>query len=188
MVQHMSSEGKKPRMSRETLLPALAQHVLDHGMEHASLRPLAKAAGTSDRMLVYHFGSKEQLVDDVLAHIADTYAQLLDDAFTDEAASTREEVLQRVLESTGNAAMQPFLALWWQIVAGCARGNSGYLSAAQSVMDTLLAWLEQQMPQGDPDPARGARYLLTIIEGTQMLDAIGRGNIAAEGIAANVTS
>ncbi len=174
--------ARKPRMSRESLLPALAAHVLEHGMEHASLRPLAKAAGTSDRMLIYHFGSKEQLVDDVLAYVADTYRQLLDDAFSGGRAKTRDEVLSRVLDSTGDQTMQPFLALWWQIVAGCARGNTGYLDAAQSVMDSLLDWLESQMPADDPDPKGGARLLLTIIEGTQMLDSIGRGNIAAEGL------
>ena len=49
-------------MSRETLLPLLAAYVLENGLADVSLRPLAKAAGTSDRMLLYHFGSKEELV------------------------------------------------------------------------------------------------------------------------------
>ena len=51
-------------MSRETLLPLLAAYVLENGLADVSLRPLAKAAGTSDRMLLYHFGSKEELVID----------------------------------------------------------------------------------------------------------------------------
>jgi AcrR family transcriptional regulator len=33
------------------------------------LRPLAKALGTSPRMLLYDFGSKEQLIDEVLAQV-----------------------------------------------------------------------------------------------------------------------
>jgi AcrR family transcriptional regulator len=32
-----------------------------------SLRPLAAELGTSDRMLIYHFGSKERLISEVLA-------------------------------------------------------------------------------------------------------------------------
>ncbi|HBM04559.1 MAG TPA: TetR/AcrR family transcriptional regulator, partial [Erythrobacter sp.] len=32
-------------MSRETLLPLLAAHVMAHGLADASLRPLARAAG-----------------------------------------------------------------------------------------------------------------------------------------------
>ena len=47
---------------RAAWLDGMAQHVLTHGLTHASLRPLAQAVGTSDRMLIYHFGSKEGVV------------------------------------------------------------------------------------------------------------------------------
>jgi AcrR family transcriptional regulator len=40
--------------------------VLEHGLIGLSLRPLAAELGTSDRMLIYHFGSKDKLVADVL--------------------------------------------------------------------------------------------------------------------------
>ncbi|WP_238473534.1 TetR/AcrR family transcriptional regulator [Nocardioides cavernaquae] len=41
-------------------------YVLEHGLIGLSLRPLAAELGTSDRMLLYHFGSKDELVADVL--------------------------------------------------------------------------------------------------------------------------
>lgn len=40
--------------------------MLAHGLIELSLRPLAAELGTSDRMLLYHFGSKDELVADVL--------------------------------------------------------------------------------------------------------------------------
>ena len=80
--------------------------------------------------------------------------------------------------------MEPFLALWWEIVAGSARDVPGYREAAQNVMSQLLRWLEEQMPETDPDPVAGARYLLTLIEGTQMLSAIGHADIGEAGVAA----
>ncbi len=43
-------------------------YVLAHGLVDLSLRPMAAALGTSDRMLIYHFGSKERLVGEVLGH------------------------------------------------------------------------------------------------------------------------
>jgi hypothetical protein len=52
-------------------------------------------------------------------------------------------------------------------------------------MDGLLGWLEGQMPAGDPDPTGGARYLLTLIEGTLMLAAIGHARTAREGLLAS---
>jgi AcrR family transcriptional regulator len=47
---------------RETLLAACTDHVLAHGLIGLSLRPLAAAVGTSDRMLMYHFGNRDGLV------------------------------------------------------------------------------------------------------------------------------
>lgn len=172
------------RMSRETLLPMLASHVLQHGLGGASLRPLAKAAGTSDRMLIYHFGTKEALITDLLGYIAQAYAAALDMAIGPDRAGSRADVLGRLLAQGENPAMQPFMTLWWEIVAGAARDLPGYRTAAQAMTQQLLGWLEGQMPADDPDPAGGARFLLTVIEGTLMLAAVGHGETAREGLLA----
>jgi AcrR family transcriptional regulator len=47
---------------RDALLAACTDHVLAEGLIGLSLRPLAKAVATSDRMLIYHFGSRDGLV------------------------------------------------------------------------------------------------------------------------------
>ena len=51
---------------REELAHAATDHVLDHGLIGMSLRPLAAAIGTSDRMLLYHFRDKADLLSTVL--------------------------------------------------------------------------------------------------------------------------
>lgn len=51
---------------REVLAEAAADHALEHGLIGLSLRPLAAAIGTSDRMLLYHFADKDDLVASVL--------------------------------------------------------------------------------------------------------------------------
>jgi AcrR family transcriptional regulator len=53
----------------------MADYVLAHGLADTSLRPLAAALDTSARMLLYHFGSKEQLVTDALAAARDRQAE-----------------------------------------------------------------------------------------------------------------
>lgn len=175
----------KSPMSRESLLPPLMAHVLAAGLGTASLRPLAKAAGTSDRMLIYHFGSKEGLIADLLAHIAASYAAMLDAALAgSEPPATRAALLTRILAQNADPAMQPFMMLWWEIVAGAARGVPGFRPAAQAMVTTLLAWLEAQMPAADPDPAGGARYLLAVIEGAAMLAAVGHAGTAQDGLLA----
>jgi AcrR family transcriptional regulator len=51
---------------RDELAEQATDYVLDHGLIGLSLRPLAAAVGTSDRMLIYHFGSKDALIAEVI--------------------------------------------------------------------------------------------------------------------------
>lgn len=56
----------KDPQRRATWAEVATDYVLSRGLIGLSLRPLAAELGTSDRMLLYHFGSKDQLVADVL--------------------------------------------------------------------------------------------------------------------------
>ena len=51
---------------REELAEAATDYALEHGLIGLSLRPLAEALGTSDRMLLYHFRDKDDLVATIL--------------------------------------------------------------------------------------------------------------------------
>lgn len=172
------------RLSRETLLPLLAAHVMEHGLADASLRPLAKAAGTSDRMLIYHFGNKDALVEALLDYLGGLFATALDTAFPQERAVSRRACAETVYVITGRPEFAPFFRVWWDIVAGCSDGNEAYLAAAGGMMDVLLDWVVTHLPEDDPDPEAGARAVMTIIEGAQMLCAVGRGDIGEAGLAA----
>ena len=57
--------AKDPRRRAEWT-EAATDYVLQHGLIGLSLRPLAAELGTSDRMLLYHFDSKDDLIAAVL--------------------------------------------------------------------------------------------------------------------------
>ena len=52
---------------RARTLADATDYVLRNGLAGLSLRPMAAALGTSTRMLLYDFGSKEKLVTEILA-------------------------------------------------------------------------------------------------------------------------
>lgn len=172
----------KTAKSRETLLPLLAEYVLAFGISDASLRPMAKAAQTSDRMLIYHFGSKNQLIAELLAYLADAYAAALAVAMPRRAA-TRQQCAKQVLAITRAEPFAAYMRLWWQIVAGAAQGHREYAQSGEKILGQLLLWLEAQMPDDDPDPQSGAKLIFTLIEGAQMLEVLGCKPIADAAIA-----
>ena len=50
---------------RQRLLDVCTDHALEHGLPDR-LGPLAAAAGTSSRMLIYHFGTRDALLGEIL--------------------------------------------------------------------------------------------------------------------------
>ncbi|MEV6115910.1 TetR/AcrR family transcriptional regulator [Streptomyces sp. NPDC052109] len=52
---------------RLALLDGVRAYVVRNGLTDLSLRPLARALGTSDRMLLYYFGTKERMIAEALA-------------------------------------------------------------------------------------------------------------------------
>jgi AcrR family transcriptional regulator len=76
-----------PATGRDALLGRAIGHFAEHGVGDTSLRALAEAIGTSHRMLIYHFGSRDGLlaavVDTVEQGARDTLAQMVEAAKAD---------------------------------------------------------------------------------------------------------
>jgi AcrR family transcriptional regulator len=60
-----------PSVERDRLLELICDHILEHGVAQLTLRGLATAVGSNNRMLLYYFTSKEQLTIEALRR-ADT--------------------------------------------------------------------------------------------------------------------
>ncbi len=77
---------------RDRIVAAATDFVLERGLIGLSLRPLAGALGTSDRMLLYHFASKDDLVAAVLRESNDRSVAHIR-ALAPPGDSVRDEVL-----------------------------------------------------------------------------------------------
>jgi AcrR family transcriptional regulator len=75
-----------PSARRAELLDASYAYVLEHGLTGLSLRPLAAATGTSPRVLLYLFGSKDHLVRELLDRARREQLALVSAALTPGAA------------------------------------------------------------------------------------------------------
>jgi AcrR family transcriptional regulator len=65
--QEPQEAAARPSARRREILAASVRYVAEHSLSDLSLRPLAAAVGSSPRVLLYLFGSKEQLIREVLA-------------------------------------------------------------------------------------------------------------------------
>lgn len=65
MTSAITAPAKDPQR-RAAWAELVTDYAHEHGLIGLSLRPLAAELGTSNRVLLYHFGTKDQLVADVL--------------------------------------------------------------------------------------------------------------------------
>lgn len=79
-VTYVSCNTRFMSERREELIEKALDYFLEHGVAGLSLRPLAGRIGTSARLLVYHFGSKDGLIaavmDELRARIQRSFARL----------------------------------------------------------------------------------------------------------------
>lgn len=81
------------RNAREDLLERAITHISERGISDLSLRELGAAIGSSHRMLIHHFGSREGLWVEVIraveARQRETLAEVLPDPVADPAGAMR---------------------------------------------------------------------------------------------------
>lgn len=159
---------KKP--DKDALLSALASHVLMHGLNTASLRPMAAAAGTSDRMLIYHFGSKDALMSELLGFLATRMAEALDMALPPRRAESEATLVRDIVALMRSDPFRPYIRVWLDIISASAQGSDAHRAAGHGIIGTFLEWIAKRHPDGE----RGAPFALTLIEGTLVMDALGR--------------
>jgi AcrR family transcriptional regulator len=68
---------------RQRLLDAAIEYVAENGIGDVSLRSLATALGTSHRMLIHHFGSKEMLWVEIVRTVEQRQRDVLADMLPD---------------------------------------------------------------------------------------------------------
>jgi AcrR family transcriptional regulator len=168
---------------RAAALARMGEHLLREGLAGASLRALAHAAGTSDRMLLYYFADKDEILTATLEHVAAELAGLLDSAVA--APRPYPALLAECAAAFHRPDFQPFMWLWLEIAAAAARGQEPHRAIAGRIADGFLAWGEARLEEADPaQRAAQAALLLATVDGLALLQAVGRAGPAAEALTA----
>lgn len=167
---------------RERLLRAMAAHVLAHGLNDASLRPLAAAAGTSDRMLIYHFGSKDALIAALLTHLGALFRAVLDASLPPGRFATDRAAVRAILGLMQSEGAAGFLRVWFDILAASARGSAAHRRTGGEILRSLHDWLADRLPEGTAEGR--AADLLVRIEGILVAQAVGQDDLARAALAA----
>jgi AcrR family transcriptional regulator len=144
---------------RAAVLAKAADYVLARGLAGLSLRPLAKALGTSTRMLLYDFGSKDQLIHEILAEIRRREESLLE---------AEVHTLDDVWRWIAAPEREPFLRLFFEIYVGAL----GRQEAEPLVRD----WLDYLQTSWHPPVDEATATLMVAVVRGLLLDRLTTGD------------
>jgi AcrR family transcriptional regulator len=177
-MRHMAGNGRRRgRRQREELALAAADWVIEHGLADLSLRQLAAGLGVTHRLLLYHFGSKEELFQAIL-RAARTRERLRAVSVPDDPAPpSTAELLRRTWQYLSGPSEHAFWRFYFEIHGLALQNPERYPDVLhEGVHEWLSTTRDLLMRDGLPEEQAGA--MATLILGTfrgLMLDLLQTG-------------
>ena len=162
---------------RRQLLEALVEEFAAGGVGDRSLRDVAAAVGTSHRMLLHHFGSREDLLVAIVEQVERRQMGLLP-----ELPTTPAESFAAMWADLRRPELRQLERLFFECYARAAQGEKPFAQMVPGAVDGWLA--EVAAVAGDAfDPAM-ARLGLAVVRGL-LLDLVATEDEAGVDAAAN---
>ncbi|WIM92469.1 TetR/AcrR family transcriptional regulator [Actinoplanes oblitus] len=120
--------------ARAELLARILEFAARDGLADRSLREIAAGAGTSHRMLLFHFGSREGLLTAVVGAMEERQRATM--VALAESAATPAELMTDVWRAVSSPEVRPFVRLFFEVFALTARG------AAPGPAGLTASWLD----------------------------------------------
>jgi AcrR family transcriptional regulator len=156
---------------RKDLLDAVIKSVSDQGIGGRSLRDIAEAVGTSHRVLLHHFGSREALLIAIVEEVERRQVGVLETLPEDPAAS-----LAAMWEDVRRPELRPFERLFFECYARGAQGEAPFDQMLPGAVDRWLA--EVDRVSGGRADAAFARLGLAVVRGL-LLDLVATDDVQA---------
>src|SRR4051812_8324971 len=126
--------GVKPR---ERLLDAAIDHIAQRGISDLSLRELAKAIGSSHRMLIHHFGGREGLLVAVVQAV-EQRQQHLRDGIPPAPMAPPADAMRAWWKHISDPRLWPNERLFYELYGQALQGRPGTTQLLDGIID---AWL-----------------------------------------------
>lgn len=142
----------------EELLDDIVQYLTKHGLSDLSLRPLAKAVGSSPRVLLYYFGSKEKMVVKVLAQLRQRQRAIYGQIQT----ATFEEACRMVWKHMSAPDSEPLFSLFFEAYGMALCHPQMYKDFLHSTVEDWLEVVAEPLRR-EGHRSKEARAFATII-------------------------
>lgn len=132
--------------TRDRLLQGCLAYFLRHGVANLSLRPLAAAAGTSARMLLHYFRSKEALIAEVMEQLQTRLQDSFKELLAGQTGGPPSNPLPRFWKVLSRKENQPSLRLLFEVQMLALQNPRRYRRYLTRMSATWRDLIEQALP------------------------------------------
>jgi AcrR family transcriptional regulator len=150
-------------------------YFLRHGVANLSLRPLAAAVGTSARMLLHYFGSKEALITEVMGQVQARLQAAFQDLAANHGAADRENLLQDFWDVLSARRNQPALRLLFEVQMLALQNPKRYRRYLTRTSTSWRALIERALPSRQKSAVSATLYT-AVIDGL-LLELLSTGDL-----------
>lgn len=152
------------RHSRDELLEAAVATAFDVGLSRVTYGRVATRLGISDRIVVYYFPTKADLITDVLTALGVRLQAALGPAFAETAADHRE-LLRTAWPVLATTDADAVFALYFEAAGLAASGREPYSALVPRLVAGWIEWAADRI-DGPPDQRRReAAAAIAVIDG-----------------------
>ena len=157
------------RHSAEEILDAAIEVSVESGLGALTFSRVAEAVGISDRMVVYYFPTKNDLIVGVAERLGAELQTLLAKAFGEERQSP-EDLLALAWPVLASRRGDRVFALFFEMIGFASSGQEPYPTMVRGLMDAWRDWLAERVV-GDRIDVRRRRALSVMarIDGLLMI-------------------
>jgi AcrR family transcriptional regulator len=164
--------------AREDLLAAALTYVTEHGVGEISLRALATELGTSHRMLIYHFGSREGLLVEVVRAVERRQRGRLAELMADPTLTPQEQA-RRFWDDLVDPAQWPAERLFFELYGQALQGRPHAVPLLEGIVTDWLDPLTELAVRAGvpPEQARAQVRLDLAVTRGLLLDLLATGDV-----------
>ncbi len=172
------------RHTKEEILDGAVAVAFDDGLSQLTYGRVAKQLGISDRIVVYYFPSKEDLVSEVLVGVGIQLQQALDPAFRSPARD-HLQLVKAAWPVMARAEADAVFALFLEATGLAASGREPYCTLVPQLVEAWITWASDYL-QGTPAQRRAeAETAIAVLDGLLLLRQMA-GSAAADRAAKRV--
>lgn len=154
--------------SKEQILSDALSLALDEGLSQLTFGRLARRLGISDRIIVYYFPTKADLIGEVIGAMGQDLQEAMTEAFA-EPASSYTDMIEQAWPLLATPTNDRVFALFLEANGLAAVGVEPYATIVPGLVEGWISWAATLADGSEADARTQAATAVAVIDGLVLL-------------------